>query len=131
MVGIDEIRAFALALPEVDEGPQVRTARRIAAFKVSGKSFVGLEKGGKTMTISLGEVEAKHLMADQPEGYEAIWRNGTKFMGLRVDLLKVTDAQVQELIKRSWRHCAPKRLVEEWQSTGRTPLQPRERADQR
>ncbi|MCC2685012.1 MAG: YjbR [Paenibacillaceae bacterium] len=115
MVELHEIRAIALALPQVDEGPPVRAARRIAAFKVAGKSFVGLEKGGKTMTISLGEIEAKHFMEDQPEAYEAIWRNSTKFMGLRVDLSQVTVTQVRELIKKSWFHCAPKKLVEDWQ----------------
>ena len=34
-----------MTLPEVEEGPPVQAARRIAAFKVAGKSFLGVEKG--------------------------------------------------------------------------------------
>ena len=34
MIGLAEIRAIAKTLPEVQEGPPVRAARRIAGFKV-------------------------------------------------------------------------------------------------
>src|SRR6185437_3584127 len=89
MIGLNEIRAIAMALPEVEEGPPVRAARRIASFKVAGKSFVGVEQGGVTMTVSLAEKQAKLFAAEAPDSYEEIWRNGKIFMGLRVDLSKV------------------------------------------
>ena len=59
MIGLSELRAIAMALPEVKEGPPVRAARRIASFKVGGTSFVGVEKGGAAITVSLAEKEAK------------------------------------------------------------------------
>jgi hypothetical protein len=108
MVELEEIRAFALSLPEVQEGPPVPAARRIAAFKVAGKSFVGVEKGLATMTVSLGEEEAKKVAARQPDAFEEIWRNGKVFMGLRVDLSKVRPRVARDLIERSWRHTAPR-----------------------
>jgi hypothetical protein len=111
LVGLNELRAIAMTLPEVKEGPPVQAARRIAAFKVAGKSFVGLEKGGLTMTVSLVEKEAKAVAAEHPDAYEEIWRNGKIFMGLRVDLSKVPARRVRELIEKSWRHSAPKRIV--------------------
>ena len=111
MIGIDDIRSCAMALPEVTEGPPVPAARRIAAFKVAGKSFVGLEKGGQSITVSLGEGEARAVMAEEPDAYEEIWRNGQRFMGLRADLSKLSTERVQELIERSWRHTAPERVV--------------------
>ena len=104
-------RAIAMTLPEVEEGPPVQAARRIAAFKVAGKSFVGVEKGGVTMTVSLAEKEAKAVVAEHPDAYEEIWRNGKIFMGLRVDLSKVPARRVRALIEQSWRHSAPKRIV--------------------
>jgi hypothetical protein len=100
-----------MALPEVQEGPPVPAARRIAAFKVAGKSFLGLESGGMAMTVSLPEKEARLAAAGEPAAYEEIWRNGTKFMGLRVDLSKVSSGRVRELIEISWRHSAPKHIV--------------------
>ena len=111
MIGLSELRAIAMTLPEVEEGPPVQAARRIAAFKVAGKSFVGVEKGGVTMTVSLAKKEAKAVAAEHPDACEEIWRNGKIFMGLRVDLSKVPARRVRELIEQSWRHSAPKRIV--------------------
>ena len=110
MIGLTEIRAIAMALPQVEEGPPVRAARRIAAFKVAGKSFLGLETGGKTMTISLPEKEAKALLAKNPKAYEEIWRNGKTFMGVRVDLSAISADQLRQLIEMSWRHSASGRV---------------------
>ena len=111
MIGLTEIRAIAMALPKVEEGPPVRAANRIAGFKVAGKSFVGVEVGGKSMTVSLPEKEAKSIAAEDPEAYEEIWRNGNIFMGLRVDLSVISAEKVRELIERPWRHSAPKSRV--------------------
>ncbi|HEY7351815.1 MAG TPA: MmcQ/YjbR family DNA-binding protein [Terriglobales bacterium] len=111
MLSINEIRAIAMTLPEVVEGPPVRAARRIAAFKVAGKSFVGVEKGGMTITLSLPEKEGKAVAAEYPDACEEIWRNGKTFMGLRVDLSRMPARRVHELIERSWRHSAPTHVV--------------------
>ena len=112
MIGPREIRDIAMALPEVEEGPPVRAARRIAAFKAAGKSFIGIEKGGTTMTVSLDEKEAKAFAAENPHAYEEIWRNKKMFLGLRVLLSEVPVNRVRELIEKSWRHTAPKRVVD-------------------
>lgn len=111
MISLSQLRAIALALPEVTEGPPVPAARRIASFKVRGKSFLGLEKEGRTMTASLAEKEAKKLAVAHPEAYEEIWRNQKTFMGLRADLSKVPISHVRKLIEVSWRHTAPEVIV--------------------
>ena len=90
MIGLSDLRAIAMALPEVEEGQPVQAARRIAAFKVAGKSFLGVEKGCVTMTVSLAQKEAKAVAAEHPGAYEEIWRNGKIFMGLRVDLSRAS-----------------------------------------
>ncbi|MGA9720322.1 MAG: MmcQ/YjbR family DNA-binding protein [Acidobacteriaceae bacterium] len=102
---------MAMILPEVEEGPPIPAARRIASFKVAGKSFVGVEMGGTSMTVSLSEKEARAVVAEHPGAYEETWRYGKIFMGLRVDLSKVSAQRTRELIERSWRHSAPKRIV--------------------
>lgn len=112
MIDIPKIRAIAMALPQVEEGPPVRAARRIAAFKVAGKSFVGVETGGKTMTVSLSEKEAKSFQTKNPRAYEEIWRNGKTFMGLRVDLSAISIDLLRDLIETSWQHSAPPRRKE-------------------
>jgi hypothetical protein len=111
LIGLAEIRAIAMALPQVEEGPPVRAARRIAGFKVAGKSFAGVEVGEKSMTLSLPEKEGRAIAAEDPKAYEEIWRNKTTFMGLRVDLSAISLDRVRDLIERSWRHTAPPRIA--------------------
>jgi hypothetical protein len=112
LISLSELRAIAMTLPEVVEGPPVPAACRIASFKVAGKSFLGVEKGGMSMTVSLPEKEAKAVAAEHPDAYyEEIWRNRKIFMGLRVDLSRVSDRRVHELVETSWRHRAPKHIV--------------------
>ena len=79
MIGLAEIRAIAMALPPVEEGPPVRAARPIAGFEAAGKSFVGLDVGGRSMTVSLPEKEARAIAAEAPKSYEEIWRTGKTF----------------------------------------------------
>lgn len=111
MTGLKEIRAFVMTLPEVEEGPPVKAAHRIAGFKVAGKSFLGVEQGEATMTVSLSEEHARALAVEHPDAYEEIWRNHEKFMGLRVEISKVPRRRIFELIEASWRHTAPDRIV--------------------
>jgi len=48
--------------------------------------------------------------------YQEVRRDGRIFVGLRVDLAKVTKKGMQELIEDAWRNRAPKRLVAEYDS---------------
>ena len=111
MTSFSELRAIAMSMPEVVEGPPVPAARRIASFKVGGKSFIGVEKGCATVTIALPEKAAKALVAEHPGAYAEIWRDGKIFMGLRVHLSVVSAHGVHELVEISWRHKAPKNMV--------------------
>ena len=63
------------------------------------------------MTVSLPQEEAKIVAREISGAYEEIWRNGNKFMGLRVDLSRISAGRVRELIEMSWRHSAPKDIV--------------------
>jgi len=114
MIGLRELRDAALNLPEVEEGPPVRAAHRIASFRVAGKSFLGLETGGVRITVRLAEEEAKAVAAEHPDACEEIWRDGKAFMGLRVDLSRMPARRVRELIRKSWSYNAPKRLLAEY-----------------
>jgi hypothetical protein len=105
VIELSEIRAIALALPQVEEGRPVPAARRIASFKVGGKSFLGVEVGGRTMTVSLSEKAGKAFLSEDPKAYEAIWRNQSLFMGLRADLSAISPERARELIEASWREC--------------------------
>jgi hypothetical protein len=109
VITLDDIGRFAVAFPEVEEV----THFRLPSFKVKGKPFAGVEKGGATAVFSVSQEEAAQAVADDPAIYEEVWRAAaTKiFVGLRVDLSKVSRERVQELVEHAWRNKAPKRLV--------------------
>ncbi len=50
---------------------------------------------------------------EDPATYEEVWRPGARksLVGLRVDLAKVSEERVQELVEHAWRNKAPKRVV--------------------
>ena len=107
MITPDDIRAWALALPEVTEG----THFRLTAFKVRDKGLVTIEKGERSALVSVDRAAAEAAAAEAPDLYEVVWRGGRIFVGVRVDLATAPAERVRELIVVAWRHRAPKRLV--------------------
>ena len=112
MIRLADIRTYAMALPDVAEKPHFR----LPGFRVADKLLTHLERGDAHAIVCVGQAEAAAAAADQPDVYEEVRRNGRIFVGLRVDLAKVTDKRMQELIEHAWRNRAPKRLVADYDS---------------
>jgi hypothetical protein len=109
VITLDDIRHVATALPDVEEVPHFG----LPSFKVRGKPFAGVEKGGTTGVFSVSQEEAAKAVATDPATYEEVWRSAaTKiWVGLRVDLARVSRERVRELVEQAWRNKAPKRVV--------------------
>lgn len=107
VITLEQIRSYATALPEVEEG----THFRMPAFKVAGKGFVGLERRHTYLTAAVDQAVAQAAVAADPDAYEEMWRGGETFVGPRVDLAKVSAEHVYELIEQAWLNRAPKRLA--------------------
>lgn len=109
MITLDDIRRYATAFPEVEE----TTHFRLPTFKVKGKPFAGVEKGGRTAVVSVGQEEAAAAVAADPETFEEVWRKAATqiFVGLRVELARVSPERLQELVEQAWRNKAPKRVI--------------------
>lgn len=107
MIGLDDLREYALPLPDVTEG----THFRLPSFKVADKGFVTLQKGETHAILGVDESQASAAVARDPDACEPVWRNERIFVGLRVDLARVTGAHVRELVELAWRNKAPKRVV--------------------
>ena len=109
MLGLDDLRGFATALPEVEETSHFR----LPTFKVRGRPFAGLEKHATHAIVAVGQAEAGALAAEDPAAYQEVWRdaNGRIFVGLRVDLARVPATRLRELVEHAWRHQAPRHLL--------------------
>lgn len=103
MTTADDVRALALALPEVTEG----THFRLTAFRVRGRSFVSVEPDGTHAMFSLDPPQVRAAVA---EGAEEV-RRGDQVLGIRVALADVPAERLARLVELAWRGRAPRTLV--------------------
>lgn len=104
MISLEKIRDLTLRLPDVVEGPPVKAARRIAAFKVNGKSFLGIEAGEKLMTLSFDPEQAASLQAKSPDMIQLVTGRQGHIVGIRINLEHASISQIAALVEASWRH---------------------------
>lgn len=76
-------------------------------FRVRDKGFVTLFQGTH-LHVGVSQSQAEELAAADPHTYEPLWRQGRFFMGLRVDLSRVSAGRVRELNEMGWRHKLPR-----------------------
>jgi hypothetical protein len=113
MIELADLRRYALAFPDVEEKPHFR----LPAFRAADKLLVHLEKGDRHAIVCVGKEEAKAATVEQPDVYEEVWReHGRIFVGLRVDLAKISKERMQELIEHAWRYRVPKRVAAAYDS---------------
>ncbi|PXY38512.1 MmcQ/YjbR family DNA-binding protein [Prauserella flavalba] len=109
MLGLDDLRAYANALPEVEE----KTHFRLPSFAVRGEPFAGLERGETTAIVAVDRETAGAAVAEDPATYEEVWRNAGRpiWVGVRVRLASVPAERLRELVEAAWRNKAPNRVV--------------------
>lgn len=110
VIGLEDIRTNALALPEVSQG----THFRLPSYKVADKGFITIERSQTSAILSVDQTTAEAAAAEHPDVCEVVWRqHGERqiHVGVRVHLEKVSEKLAQELILQAWRNKAPKRLV--------------------
>ena len=107
MISVEVLRVAATALPGVEETAPFG----LPLFTVAGVGFLGVQKGRTTVVLAVDEHEAAALVAGQQELYEEVWRRDDTFVGVRVDLTRVPEPRLRELIVAAWRNTAPRDLV--------------------
>lgn len=108
-VTFGELRAYALALPGVEEGTSYGTP----AFRVKGKFFVRLKEDGETIVLKTDFYERDHLMESDPAAFFTTDHYRDYPMVL-VRLAAVRPARLRALVLDGWRRLATKRLIEQY-----------------
>ena len=103
---LDQVRNFALSLPDVSEAPHFH----YTSFRVRRKIFATAQPGGDFLHVFVPEAAREAALARAPDFLETLsW--GARVVGLRV-LLAVAKADVVEpLVRQAWAARAPKRLL--------------------
>jgi hypothetical protein len=103
---IDQVRKFALSLPETAEAPHFN----YASFRVRGKIFATVPPEETHVHIFVSDEERERALLLYPECLEKLFW-GAKVVGVRVTLEKAKTALVSALLREAWTRKAPKTLV--------------------
>ncbi len=110
-VTYETVRAIALALPGVEEGPCYGTP----GLRVRGKLMARLWEDGETLVLKVGFDAREILMAANPETFFTT-DHYAGYPSVLVRLPKVRREEIESLVEEAWRLNAPKRLLAEYES---------------
>lgn len=107
----EDIRRWAMALPEVEETSHFRF--HVPVFKVRGRTFLGMGAEETTAVFCISEQQADRAAAADPGVCEAVRRRDARrsFLGLQVEVGQVSRERIRSLVEEAWRQQAPKRLA--------------------
>jgi hypothetical protein len=111
----DDVRAFALALPETTEQPHFERT----SFRVAGKIFATIPPDGDSVNVLLGDEDAR-AAAEASGEVELLWW-GRRLTGVRVSLRDADPAAVTELLEDAWHHHAPRKVAAAREAAQRAP----------
>ena len=104
-MNLDDLRSFALSLPEVTEEPHFK----FTSFRIGGKIFATVPPNDDYLHIFVDEQDRELAMVRDPNSCEKLWW-GKKVVGLRVSVEKAKRKDVEGLLTLAWQRKAPKRL---------------------
>ena len=107
MVTWDDVRAVALALPEVEE----TTSFRSPAFAVRGKTFAGVSRHEGAIWARCDRDERPLLVESNPEAYRLTPHFERSPAYILIWLERATVDDVRERLLDAWLIKAPKRLA--------------------
>ena len=105
-VKLEQIREYAMSLPEVTEEPHFD----LSSFRVRGKILATVTADGRYLHIFVDEEDRERALALEPENFEKLWW-GSRVVGLRTHIQQASPELVFELLRMSWRRKAPKKLI--------------------
>lgn len=110
MATLNDLKKIVLNLPETSEG----THFRLMCYKALGKSFVGIEKDNIHISFRLDKNSIQKLSSESPDVFKEVWQNQRSLIGIRFNVEKVTEDQLQQIVELAWRNIMPKKLIKEF-----------------
>ena len=81
----EDVRGFALSLPEATEEPHFDSA----SFRIRGRIFATLPPEGDRAHVFVDQDETRAAVEEDPAAFHELWW-GKKLSGVRVDLAAAT-----------------------------------------
>lgn len=109
MTTADQVRSFALSLPEAYE--QEHWGK--ASFRVRNKIFAVIQEDGNHVVVKATPEDRMAYTEMDPDVFR-VPDSFTRLNYMLVQMNLVDEAVLQRLLVQSWRMVAPKRVVAQW-----------------
>jgi hypothetical protein len=109
-VTVDDVRAFAAALPRASEA----FVRGRIKFRVGRIVFLAFSKDGETMGFAFPKEWRAALVETEPEKFSLPGESDLRFNWAHVLLAKIDRDELVDLVENAWALCVPKRVAEEY-----------------
>ena len=103
---LQQVRRFAMSLPEVTEEPHFN----YTSFRVGGKIFATAAPEGEHLHVFVADEEREIALAMEPGFLDKLFW-GKRVVGVRVSLAKARPRVVNKLLTLAWTRKASKHLV--------------------
>jgi len=103
----DDVRAIAMALPEVEE---ILTWETDVTFRVRRKMFVVGADGSDSVSIKATPTMQADLIDQDPETFRPAAYVG-RYGWVTANLARIDDGQLRALLTEAWRMTAPRRAA--------------------
>ncbi|WP_039801549.1 MmcQ/YjbR family DNA-binding protein [Nocardia araoensis] len=104
----DDVRAFALSLPETSE----QFTWGMPTFRVAGKLFLTLPEAETSMAVRCPIAERDELVLAEPEKFWiAPHEAGNAWVRARLTALDDRD-ELEAIVRDSWQQAAPRHLLD-------------------
>ena len=114
MVGVDDVRAFALTLPRTTEA----VVRDRVKFRVGRIVYLAFSRDETIMGFAFPKEEREALVRSRPEKFLMPERGDLRYHWIQVRLAAIDEDEIRELVLDAWRMVVPKRVAPEHDARG-------------
>jgi len=110
MVTVDDVRAFASALPRSSEG----LVRGQVKFRIGRIVYLSLSRDGSTMGFAFPKDWRTALVEAEPEKFSLPSESDMRYHWAHVRLGAIEEDEMRNLVEDAWAFTVPKRLAQEY-----------------
>jgi hypothetical protein len=110
VVGVDEIRAVAIALPRTNEG----LVRGQVKFRVGRIVYLSISRDGSTMGFAFPKDWRDALVESDPEKFSLPSEHDMRYHWVHASLDEIDAEEMRELVEDAWAFTVPKRVADEY-----------------
>lgn len=113
VVTMDEVRAFAAALPRSSEA----FVRGRVKFRIGRIVWLAFSKDGSTMGFAFPKEWRQALVDAEPEKFSLPSEHDMRYHWVHVRLEAIDEEEMRDLVEDAWAFCVPKWVADEYAAT--------------